>query len=168
MDNIKQIQSMLDENKQNMPEDVYLKFCTKMKDMYTEQKDLDSDEAGIYEIEYDIIGLKPRRCTNTFILDTTRKTRLIELTAEEFNTLSVAELHNLSIDCDHTDADIIRKIDTIHEHMFVKPNHNEIKNLDLDECFPSDAEDIEETIRDSLAIHLLVHKSINIISLKKY
>ena len=172
MTTIRKLQSIMDENKAVIPEGVYLQLCDQMKDLFQESKDEDALEyEGIYEIEYEVVTCVPDKSENTFRLEIEQKERLIELNEEEYKLMSEAELNNSFITDRHCCADIIRKIEPLYHHIYVRPTHDEIKGLDFDDIcnniMPSSAEDIEDGIRD-LSIHLGFRKTINLIHLKKY
>jgi len=168
MNTIQKIQGIMDEHKQSLPENVYLQLCNEMKELHTEVKDLEiCDVEGIYEIEYEVVSCVPDRTNNVFNLKVEHRERKIELNEEEYQMMTEAELNHSFITSKHHCADIIRKIEPLYQHVWVRPLHDEIKELDFDEILPAHCEDIEDGIR-GLSIHLGFHKTINIIGLKKY
>ena len=159
---ITELQSIIDEHKQSLPEDAYLQLCNQMKSMYEEQK----DREGIYEIDYQVISILPERMTNEFRLKVAHKKRLLELNEEEYNLMWCASTGNTFINNQHPCADIFARIEPLHQQVYVRPSHDEIKDLEFDEILPSSVEDIEDGIRQ-LSIHLGFQKTINLIGLKR-
>ena len=163
---INEVQSTIDEIKQNIPEGIYLKLCEQMKDLYTESKNAEAENAaGIYKINYELITIV-QNGRDPLSVRIENRERLIELSDEEYESMRAALFQSSYITFNHPCLPIMNRLESFIERLYIIPSHKEIKELDFESDFPDDFEEIEEGIRN-LSLKLLSRFTARLVNLTK-
>jgi hypothetical protein len=83
-----EVQSLIDENKDNIPDGLYLSLCNAMKNLYKEEEKKDESTTGFYKVNYVYSGMV-KEARNTYKMRVCRsRTEIITLKHEDADKMS--------------------------------------------------------------------------------